>query len=120
MDFVGHLVRQQAFSHATYGPGRRSKGVADHIKKELKEIAQSDGSPEEWVDIVILALDGLTRSLAFSQGDEMTDRMCPKWSAQTALHMVEEKQTKNERRIWPDWRTADKDKAIEHVRGTHD
>ncbi len=120
MDFAAHLMRQQAFSHATYGPGRRTNGVIDHIKKELKEISQSGGSPEEWVDVAILALDGLTRSLAFSQGEEMRDRMCPKWAALTALHMIEEKQTKNERRDWGDWRQLDPNKAIEHVRGIHD
>lgn len=30
------------------------------------------------------------------------------------------KQEKNEARTWPDWRTADPNKAIEHVRGSND
>lgn len=31
---------------------------------------------------------------------------------------IEAKQTKNEGRTWPDWRTAEPGKAIEHVRET--
>jgi len=30
--------------------------------------------------------------------------------------MIAEKQTRNEARTWPDWRTAPKDRAIEHVK----
>lgn len=48
-----------AFSFETFGPGTRSAGVIDHIRKEIKE-AESD--PSEWVDIAILALDGAWRS----------------------------------------------------------
>lgn len=30
---------------------------------------------------------------------------------------INEKQARNQSRIWPDWRLADPEKAIEHVRG---
>ena len=33
-----------------------------------------------------------------------------------ACLLIERKQTENEKRDWPDWRTADPDKAIEHIR----
>lgn len=114
MDLKQHLIRQMAFSHATYGPGQRAGGVINHIRKELVEVEESEGSAEEWVDVVILALDGLTRHLAFSLGDG--SRRDPSTTAQIAIDLIEAKQTKNEGRVWPDWRTADPNKAIEHDR----
>ena len=43
MDLVTHLTRQAAFSKATFGPGARTEGVTDHIKKELAEVAKCYG-----------------------------------------------------------------------------
>ena len=113
MDLVQHLIRQMAFSHATFGPGTRTKGVIDHIRKELDEVAAANGDSSEWVDVVILALDGLTRQLAYCNGAERRD---PNEVAETACRMIVGKQSRNERRQWPDWRTQSQDKAIEHVR----
>ncbi len=114
MDLKQHLLRQMAFSHATFGPGERTDGVIDHIRKELDEVSRANGEAAEWVDVVILALDGLTRRLAYCLGDEV--RRDPNFVAETACNMIEGKQTRNEERTWPDWRTAPKDRAIEHVR----
>jgi Protein of unknown function (DUF550) len=111
MDLAQHLIRQMAFSRATFGPGQRKNGVLDHIEKELIEVRDGKGDPKEWVDLVILALDGLTR--------ELINRMptAPKHViAYHACKMIVVKQDKNERRDWPDWRGASADKAIEHVR----
>lgn len=103
-DLVGHLYRQRAFSRGTFGPGDRTAGVIDHIRKELVEIEQ-ETEPKarlgEWIDVVILALDGAWRSGA---------------SPEEIVAALDAKQERNERRDWPDWRTAPKDKAIEHVR----
>ena len=112
MDLKQHLLRQMAFSHATFGPGERREGVIDHIRKELAEVDAAGGDASEWVDVVILALDGLTRRLAYVDGG----RADPDHVAETAVNMIRSKQTRNERRAWPDWRTADTNKAIEHVR----
>lgn len=112
MDLKQHLIRQMAFSHATYGPGTRTEGVVDHIKKELQEVLDANGDSSEWVDVVILALDGMTRQLAYCNGD----RADPVRVAQMVCNIIEGKQTRNEARSWPDWRTADQSKAIEHVK----
>lgn len=112
MDLKQHLIRQMAFSHATFGPGRRTNGVVDHIRKELKEVLDADGDSYEWVDVVILALDGLTRQLAYS-GEH---RANPDLVAENAVAMILGKQARNEARSWPDWRTADREKAIEHIK----
>jgi hypothetical protein len=115
MDLKQHLIRMMAFSHATYGPGERTDGLLDHIAKEVEEVRRSGGKPEEWVDIVILALDGLTRSLAFADGDTIDMRGDPDAVARDACLAILAKQSTNERRSWPDWRTADTGKAIEHT-----
>jgi hypothetical protein len=112
MDLSKHLIRQMAFSHATFGPGERTDGVIDHIRKELVEVRDANGESDEWVDVVILALDGLTRRLAYCNGE----RADPVRVAETACNMIEGKQTRNEARQWPNWRSSPKDRAIEHVK----
>lgn len=100
-DLVKHLRRQADFSARTFGPGARLEGVTDHIAKELHEVRDSGGALAEWVDVIILAFDGAWRSGA---------------TAEEIIAALEAKQAKNESRRWPDWRTADPAKAIEHVR----
>lgn len=111
MDLKQHLLRQMAWSHANFGPGERREGVIDHIRKELVEVEEAGGDSAEWVDVVILALDGLTRRLAFCNGE----RSDPDRVAEIVCQMIVGKQTRNEARVWPDWRNADPTKAIEHV-----
>lgn len=111
-DLDSHLTRQMVFSRATFGPGERTKAVIDHIRKELVEVEQATDRAEEWVDVVILALDGLTREVWARSGYVLpADDI-----AFAAARMILLKQAKNERRNWPDWRTADPEKAIEHDR----
>lgn len=99
--FHSHLARQAKFSLATFGPGARSKGVVDHIRKELCEIEADPTDLKEWVDVIILALDGAWRTGA---------------TPRQIIDAIVAKQDKNEGRVWPDWRTADPEKAIEHDR----
>ena len=115
MNIEQHLMRQMAFSRATFGPGTRTKGVIDHIRKELKEVEEAEGAAAEWVDIVILGLDGLTRQLAFcNEGDKRIRTSAE--IAEEAWAMIVAKQDRNENRVYPDWRTMSADKAIEHDR----
>lgn len=91
----------------------------DHIRKELAEISEAENDAEraeEWVDVVILALDGLWRALASRK--EASGQPMHHWLSipAVAAAMIVEKQGKNECRNWPDWRMASPDKAIEHVR----
>lgn len=117
-DMIPHLARQAAFSRATFGPGPRTEGVCDHIAKELNEIGTAeheDDRAHEWVDVAILGLDGLLRSI-WATAPNLTSTQV----AERAVHLIAAKQGKNEKRVWPDWRTAPEGKAIEHVRGTED
>lgn len=100
-DLEAHLERQRAFSEKTFGPGARTQGVIDHIRKELREIEDDPTDIKEWVDVVILAFDGAWRA---------------GWAPAAIVKAIVEKQIENEKRTWPDWRTADPNKAIEHVR----
>ncbi len=100
-DLVAHMHRQMAFSREAFGPGSRHQGVIDHIRKELREIEASPEDLEEWIDVVLLALDGAWRA---------------GHSPEQVAAGLDAKLTKNEQRKWPDWRTADRTKAIEHDR----
>lgn len=98
---AAHLANQREWSERTFGPGRRTEGVVDHIRRELVEVLADPDDLKEWVDVIILALDGAWRTGADSQA---------------IIDAIIAKQAKNEQRTWPDWRTADPGKAIEHVR----
>jgi hypothetical protein len=98
-DLIEHLYRQKMFSEKAFGPGPRTKGILDHIRKELVEIENNHDDVEEWIDVVLLAFDGAWRA---------------GHSPYTIAKALTLKQIKNESRDWPDWRTADPEKAIEH------
>jgi hypothetical protein len=98
---AAHLARQRAWSTQAFGPGSRAMGVLDHIRKELLEIEADPTDVKEWVDVVILAFDGAWRA---------------GWEPQEIIDAIIAKQTKNEGRVWPDWRTLPDNVAIEHDR----
>lgn len=100
-DLVKHLHRQREFSEKTFGPGSRTQGVIDHIRKELNEIEKDPFDLFEWIDVILLALDGAWRHGHTPEAISMA---------------IETKQMINENRKWPDWRTAQPGKAIEHDR----
>ena len=96
-----YYARQVEWSRETFGPALRTKGIIDHITKELREIAADPHDLSEWIDVVILAMDGFWR-----HGGKPEDLM-PALLA---------KQAKNMARTWPDWRGMSEDAAIEHDR----
>lgn len=95
------IHRQRQWSRTTFGPGRRTLGIIKHIQKELQEIEADPTDVEEWVDVMILAMDGAWRSGA-----------CP----EQIVHTLREKQSKNRKRQWPDWRTFSENDPSEHVK----
>ena len=99
-DLIAHLQRQSAFSLKTFGPGPRVRGITDHIRKELREVEDEPNSLE-WIDIVILALDGAWRA---------------GFTPEQIASAIEAKQKKNEKRNWPDWRNYAQNEPIEHLR----
>ncbi|WP_155033903.1 dATP/dGTP pyrophosphohydrolase domain-containing protein [Burkholderia pseudomallei] len=99
-DMHAFLRRQRAFSEHTFGPGRRTAGVCNHIRKELAEVEAAPDDLREWVDVILLGLDGAWRT------DATPEQITAAISAKLA---------ENERRVWPDWRTSDPNRAIEHI-----
>jgi hypothetical protein len=100
-DLLSYLERQRIFSERTFGPGTRANGVIEHIRKELVEIEQAPRDLKEWIDVVTLALDGAWRA-GFTP-----EQIAAQLGATLA---------RNEKRVWPDWRTMSPDQAIEHDR----
>jgi hypothetical protein len=100
-DLVSHLEDQIEFSCNAFGPDYSYKRIVDHLFKEIKEIQTDPNNLEEWIDVVLLALDGAWRS---------------GHSPEQVVQGLSDKLDIIKNRIYPDWRTADPDKAIEHIR----
>lgn len=99
-----YIIRQIDWSRHTFGPQEkvdRVPGVIAHLRKEIDEVEAKPDDLEEWVDVIILAIDGAWRS---------------GHSPYMICKALEAKQIKNKSRSWPDWRTAPLGEAIEHVR----
>ena len=113
-DLITHLHRQAAWSHANFGPGRRTGGVVDHVREELIEIedaAEYEKRVVEWADVVILGCDGLLREIATELPHLTFDQV-----AERAVKTIVKKMLDNERRRWPDWRGKSEDEPINHIR----
>lgn len=95
------LAAQREWSLKTFGPGLRTKGITNHIRKELDEVEADPEDLEEWVDIAILALDGAWRS---------------GHSAEEVIAMYRQKLEKNRKREWPSFENFTEDEPIEHLR----
>lgn len=103
MDFVDYVRRHRAWSEQTFGTQPRTAGLLAHIEKECREIAQHPADLEEWVDVIILAIDGACRN---GHSDE------------AIAEMLNAKLEKNKKRQW----VVSNDPAVpnEHVRGDED
>ena len=94
-----YYSRQIEWSRKTFGPGKRTGGILQHIRKELAEIEAQPADLSEWIDAVILAMDGYWRHGG---------------TAQSFMPDLLAKQAKNFSREWPT--PTSEDMAVEHVR----
>lgn len=101
MNLEEYLREQSEFSLKTFGPSCRTRGIIQHIQKELDEINLDPHDLSEWIDVIILALDGYWR-----HGGNPRHIM---------THLIA-KLEKNKARTWPDFRSLSEDVAIEHDR----
>jgi hypothetical protein len=60
-DLASLLVRQIEWSTHTFGSGCRTLGILKHIEKEIAEVRAKPDDLTEWVDIILLAIDGYWR-----------------------------------------------------------
>ena len=94
-----YIARQESWSSKTFGNGVRTKGITEHIRKELLEIEAAPHDVEEWIDVVILALDGAWRA---------------GYSPSQICAALEAKQAKNFKRNYP--MPISEDHPSEHIR----
>ncbi len=95
---IAFMSRQKDWSSKNFGSAIRTKMTTDHIRKELIEIEDNPTDLVEWIDVIILGLDGYWRA----GGDplELMDRL-------------EAKQRINLTRTYID---HGENRAVEHVR----
>jgi hypothetical protein len=99
VDLVDYIEVQKEWSERVFGPGQRTKGICEHIRKELAEIEQAPADLMEWIDVVILALDGAWRA---------------GHSAESISKALVEKFEINLKRKWP--MAGPENRAIEHIK----
>lgn len=84
---LGNYLRTQIeWSSRTFGEGRRTIGLIKHIRKELEEIEQAPLDLVEWIDVIILALEGYWRAGG---------------TPERVMEVLAAKQSKNLGREWP-------------------
>jgi len=66
-NFKEFIERKMKWSFETFGE-QEVCGVIDHIKDELLEVKENPEAIEEWIDIILLAIDGASR-VGFSADD---------------------------------------------------
>jgi hypothetical protein len=100
LDIEHYIEAQREWSLETFGEGQRTEGICKHIEKELQEIRENPTDVTEWVDVVILALDGAWRA-----GFDPLE----------IEEALQKKQEKNFARQWP--ALPSEDQPSEHIRG---
>jgi hypothetical protein len=101
-DLAAFFDAKAAWSRETFGPGDRYAGVIAHIRKELDEIEAEPSEAVEWIDVVLLAMDGAWRSAGLDGGEFVA--------------VLKAKDGANRMRTWPDWRTLKPGEVSEHVK----
>ncbi|MGL5631900.1 MAG: dATP/dGTP pyrophosphohydrolase domain-containing protein [Azovibrio sp.] len=61
-DLVELLNDQRDFSLRTFGPGKHTQDIIEHIHKELRAIESNPQELMEWVHVILLAIDGAWRA----------------------------------------------------------
>lgn len=89
------------WSQTTFGDGRRTKGLLEHIRRELEEVSAKPDDLVEWVDVVLLAFDGFWRH--GGKPEEFLDAVRAKYEV-------------NQARKWPP--PAPEDQPNHHVKET--
>lgn len=91
----GFLVEKARWSLNTFGPGPRTRGISQHIEKELKEIEKEPYDLEEWIDVFMLATDGFWRAWRVDNPTQPLDEMADRFT-----ELMVAKHQKNVARKW--------------------
>jgi len=82
---IPYIKEHKEWSLNAFGDRPTYLSVCSHIEKELKEIHQNPHDLEEWIDVMILAIDGAWRA---------------GYTAEDIVTMLTIKQQKNKGRRW--------------------
>lgn len=85
----------------TFGPGNRTSGTIDHIKRELIEIEENPFDIYEWFDIIMLSINGAIR-----HGH----------SSQDIINAFHKKFEINKNRKWKNFEDVPEGEAITHIK----
>ena len=97
------IIWQKEFSAKTFGAHLQLPGLIKHLKKEIAEIEATSGADlMEWVDLILLAIDGAWRNTGAS--------------AEEITAAILRKQSINRGRRWPDMRDVRDGEPAEHIR----
>lgn len=99
MDLERYLQEQKDWSEIVFGKGQRTEGILEHIRLESVEVRNEPDDVYEWVDIIILGLDGAWRA-----GHTPKEVCCA----------LLKKQSKNFRRKWHVPESGDK--PVTHIK----
>ena len=99
MNLIDYIQRHIQWSQSTFGKSVSTTRLTTHIRKELLEIEAAPTDLEEWIDVIILGLDGAWRA---------------GYNAASIAQMLEAKQAKNKARVFIIPR--DPDQPAEHDR----
>ena len=102
--FIYWLIdSQRKWSLKNFGPGPRTEGNIAHIKKELDEIRANPADLTEWIDVILLALDGAWRA---------------GYEPEEIIKELREKHLINLGRKWPE--KNEYNKPVYHIKDSHD
>jgi len=93
-----YVKEHKGWSLAAFGEGKHTEGLLRHIEKECIEVRKVPSDLFEWIDIVILAIDG-----AWREG----------YTPEQIASALMEKQNINKAREWPKMVA---DQPTEHIR----
>jgi hypothetical protein len=99
--FGAYIQNHIQWSRKTFGEGPKVEGIIKHIQKELNEIRENPSNLEEWVDVMILAIDGAWRA---------------GHAPLSIVKMLMSKQLKNRMREWPPISEQVEGQPTEHIR----
>jgi len=72
-----YVHRHFNWSLAAFGAKQNTESICSHIEKEVEEIRKNPEDLEEWIDIIILGLDGALRCQGMGKvvADDLVDAL---------------------------------------------
>ena len=113
--FMDFLINKARWSLDTFGTGARTKGLTEHIRKELLEIEEAPEDLLEWIDVFMLATDGFWRAYTahHTSEEEITYDVLER-AAEKFCYLMMYKDNLNRSRKWP--KPTSQDHCNEHIK----